>query len=118
MDEEQNKWSDQYAKHFGAKELFRFGCVFMTFLSVGITLGVALRNAGIIMIFVVTFLGTLWLAPYWQPAYSIVHKTMGNPNIPSILPKYQRKWGFYTLIAIKVILLLATLGLGIQLLFK
>jgi hypothetical protein len=118
MDEEQKKWSEQYGRNFGAKELLRFGCAFMTFLIIGITLGILFKNAGIMIIFVVLFLGIMWLAPYWQPAYSIVHKIMGNREILPTLPKYQWKWWHYIPILIKVILLLAVLRFGLQLLFQ
>ncbi|HJR80414.1 MAG TPA: hypothetical protein VJ821_10105 [Anaerolineales bacterium] len=118
MDEKQKKWTEQYGSNFGAKEFLRFSCALMTLLIVGIGLGLAFKNAGIIVIFIVLFFGTLWLAPYWQPAYSIVHRIMGNPNIPVTLPKYQRKWWHYIPIAIKVFLLLVVLRLGVQLLLQ
>ena len=118
MDEKQRMIAEQHARNFGAEEFVRFGCALTTLLIVGIALGMMFHNVGIIIIFVVLFHGILWLAPYWQPAYTIVHKIMGNRDIPSTLPKYQRKWWHYIPIAIKVIILLAILRLGVQLLFQ
>jgi len=118
MDEEQRKRSNQFAGNFGANELLRFGCVFITVQVAGIALGFLLKNFGIALISIALTFGILWLAPYWQPAYTIVHIIMGNQNIPPTLPKYQRKWWNYISITIKVIMLLAILGTGLQLLFK
>ena len=118
MGEEQKKLSDQYSRNFGANEFLRFGCAFMTLLTIGIILGVVFKNAGIIIIFFVLFLGIIWLAPYWQPAYTTVHKTMGNQVIPPTLPQRRWKWWHYIPIAIKIIMLLAALRIGIQLLFQ
>ena len=118
MDDDQQKWSKQYAANFGAKEFLRFGGAFMTLLIVGLALGMAFHNAGIIIIFIVLSHGILWFAPYWQPAYTIVHKIMGNQDLPSILPNSQKKWWYYIPIVIKIIILLAVLRLGLQLLFQ
>jgi hypothetical protein len=117
MSEREKKWADQSSRNFGAKEFLRFSCAFMILLFVGIGLGLVFKNAGIIVIFLVLFWGILWLAPYWQPTYSIVHKIMGNANIPSVLPQRQWKWWQYILIVIKVTILLALLRLSFQLLF-
>jgi hypothetical protein len=118
MDDEQKRWSEQYDRNFSEKEFLRYGCVLMSFLLVGITLGMTLHNAGIIVLFVVVFHAIIWLAPYWQPAYAIVRKIMGNPNIPSQLPIHQRKWWLYIPIAVRIFILLIALRLGIQLLAK
>lgn len=117
MNEEQKKWTDQAARSFGAREFLRFSGAFMTLLFVGIGLGLAFKNAGIIVIFLILFWGILWLAPYWQPTYSIVHKIMGNANIPPVLPQRQWKWWQYIPIVIKVTILLVLLRLSFQLLF-
>jgi hypothetical protein len=118
MDEEQRQRSEQFARNFGAREFLRLGCLFMTLPIVGLLLGLAFKNAGIIVIFMVLFWAVLWLAPYWQPAYALVYKAMGNKNIPAELPKHRWKWWHYIPIALKVIILLAVLRLGIQLLFQ
>jgi len=118
MNDEQKKISEQFTRNFSEKEFLRFGCVFTIFLFVGIALGLIFHNAGIILIFVVLFHGIIWLAPHWQPAFNVVRKVMGNSNIPSALPKYQRKWWQYISIAIKIVVLFMTLRIGIQLLFK
>jgi hypothetical protein len=121
MDEEQRIRSEQYARNFGAKELLRLGCALMTLLIGGVALGFAFNNAGIMIIFTTLFFGITWFAPFWQPAYTIVHKIMGNRELPSTLPtlpKSQRKWWYYIPIAIQVIILLAILRFGLQLLFQ
>jgi hypothetical protein len=117
MNEEQKKWTDQAARNFGGKEFLRFSCAFTTLLIVGMGLGLVFKNVGIIVIFMVLFWGILWLAPYWQPAYRIVYKVMGNANIPPALPQRQWKWWQYIPIAIKVMILFVLLRLSFQLLF-
>src|SRR5689334_17943950 len=99
MNNDPNEWSKQASANFTEKEFLRYGCALIAILIIGIALGMVFHNAGIIIIFVVAFHGIIWLAPYWQPAYGIVHKIMGNPNIPSALPKSQRKWWHYIPIA-------------------
>jgi hypothetical protein len=116
MDEE--NLSEQYARNFGTKEFLRFGCMFMALLTTGLAFGIAFKNAGVIIIFTVFLWGILWLAPYWQPAYSLVHRAMGNKDIPATLPKYRRRWWHYIPIVIKVAILLAALRIGLQVLFQ
>ncbi len=114
MNEEQKEISEQFAKNFGAKEFVRYGCAFVSLLLSGLALGMIFHNFGITIIFITLFYGIIWLAPYWQPAYAVVHKVMGNQNIPPALPNYQRKWWHYIPIVIKVALLLMALKIGIQ----
>jgi hypothetical protein len=116
MDEERKKWTDQASRNFGGREFLRFSCAFTTLLIVGMSLGLVFKNTGIIVVFLLLFWGILWLAPYWQPAYSIVHKVMGNANIPSALPQRHWQWWQYIPIAIKVTILLVLLRLSFQLL--
>jgi hypothetical protein len=114
---EQKKWSNQSARNFGGKEFLRFSCAFTTLLLIGMGFGLAFKNTGIIVLFLVLFWGILWLAPSWQPAYNIVHKIMGNASIPPALPQRQWKWWQYILIAFKVMILLVLLQLSFRLLF-
>ncbi len=118
MNEEQKEISEQFAKNFGAKEFVRYGCAFTSLLLIGLALGMIFHNSGITIIFVVLSFGIIWLAPYWQPAYAILRKAMGNPNIPATLPRRGWKWWYYIPMAVKIAFLLIALKIGIQLLFQ
>ena len=88
----------------------------------GIALSFVFKNFGIALISIALTFGVLWLAPYWQPAYTIFHKMMGNKNIPPALPKFRRKWWeyiiLYIIVGIKLYILLAVLFIGIKLIFS
>src|SRR5258706_9093988 len=111
MDDKQSESSKQYSANFGVREFLRFGCVYMGWIITGLALGIIFNNGGILMIFVAIGFGFLWFAPYWQPAYNLAQKIMGNKNIPSKLPKAQYKWWeyiiHYLILGIKLYLLLA-----------
>ncbi len=114
MDEEQKRASEQYAGNFGAREFIRYSCASLSFLLVGLALSMILHNSGISIIFIGLFFGILWLAPYWPPAYALVRKVMGNPNLPPALPAGHRKWWDYIPMVIKLALVLVVLDMGIQ----
>lgn len=118
MDEEQKKRSEPYTGNFGEKEFLRFGCTFISLLLLGLAAGMLFHNIGITVIFIVLLWGIMWFAPYWQPAYAIVHKVMGNKDIPPTLPKHHWKWWHYIPIVVKAAILLAALKFGLQLLFS
>ena len=121
MDEGQKKNSQQFAANFGAKEFLRFGCTFIALQMIGIALTVALGNAGYSIIFIAISFSIIWFAPYWQPAYFLIYKMMGNKNLPSELPKAQRKgWSFliyYAILGFKLFLISSVFSFGIRLLF-
>ncbi len=92
---------------------------FIIWKIVGLILGFAL-NIGIFVIFVVIFFATLWLSPYWQPAYSVIYRIIGNNNISPNLE--QGHFSFYSwrsiLFGIRFAFLAYILYLGIKMILQ
>ncbi len=83
------------------------------------TIGLSLAfvfNFGIFIIFIAFFFAVLWLFPYWQPAYSIIYRIIGNNNIPPNLEKYQfrSEWWHFIPLGIKLAFLLYIFYIGIK----
>jgi hypothetical protein len=83
----------------------------------GLTLAFAF-NFGIFIIFIVIFYTILWLFPYWQPAYSIVYRIVGNNDISPTLEPLHMKWWQYISPGIRFVFLAYLLYIGINLLLK
>jgi hypothetical protein len=83
----------------------------------GLALGFAF-NIGIFIIFVAVFFGILWLCPYWQPAYSIIYRIIGNKSISPLLGIGKLKWWQYISPGIKILFLVYILYVAIKLLFQ
>ncbi len=118
MNNKQQEWGKQLLSNLRLRELLRLTGVLLAVQFTGIALGLVLKNFGIALIFIGVTFGILWLFPYWQPAYAIIYKIMGNQSISPVLPTYQRKWWSYISIAMKVLMVLAVLGIGLKLLFQ
>jgi hypothetical protein len=93
MNEDQKEWQRRFWANFGAKELMRLGLVYIAWLLTGIAVSRALNSAGYSVIFVAISVGIFMYAPYWQSAYTLVYRILGNGNIPGMLPKIKRNGG-------------------------
>ena len=79
-----------------------------------------LFNFGIFILFVAVFFGILWLVPYWQPAYSIIYRIVGDKSISPVLEPYQLKlkWWQYISVGIKLAFIAYILYVGFKLILK
>ena len=88
MDEEQKAWSKQYASNIGTKEILRLGCAIMTWIFIGVGVGLAFDLVGysyssiIFVIFLVMLFVFPFIAPSRKPTYSLLRKILGNKNLP------------------------------------
>lgn len=83
----------------------------------GLILGL-IFNIGIFIIFVVIYYAILWLFPYWQPAFTIVHRIVGDDNISLTLEPFQLKWYQFISPFIRLAFLAYLFYIGITLLIK
>ena len=86
---------------------------------IGLILGFAF-NFGIFIIFVAIFFATLWLFPYWQPAYSVIYRIVGNNNISPNLEQdyFSFKWWRFVSLGIRLVFLLYILFIGIKMILQ
>ncbi len=121
MDEEQKEWQRRFWANFGGKELMRLGFVYLAWILAGIAASRALNNAGYSVIFVAIVVGIFMYAPYWQPAYTLVYRILGNKNIPDMLPKIKSNGGSnlprYIALAIGLFIPSVLLFFGIRMIF-
>ena len=87
--------------------------------AIGLILGFAF-NFGIFFIFIVIFFATLWLFPYWQPAYFLFYRIIGNNNISPNLEYSQFifKWRRLISPGIRLVFLLYILYIGIKMILQ
>src|SRR5258708_30680261 len=119
MNDEQKNLPQQFSSNFGAEEFIRFSCAGIAWQLIGVALGMVFKNVGITMFFIATFFGFLWFAPYWQPAYAIFSKIMGNQNIPPRLIRAEyRGWAFlahYGVLGFKLFVLSLVFSIAVRL---
>ena len=119
MDEEQKKWQEQFWNSSGGtREVFRLGCAIALWQGMGLALTIWSGNVGYMMICLAIFFIFPTLTAYWQSAYSLLRKIIGNQNMPSGIMSYKHKWWSYIPLAIKLIFSAALLIKGIELLIK
>jgi hypothetical protein len=82
MDDKQKEWYEQYSVSFGAREFFRFGCVFFIWMFMGIVLTFMFRSSTMLILFLVFPFMFAIVAQRWKPAYLLLRKIWGNENLP------------------------------------
>ena len=83
---------------------------------VELVLNIKYDNIGYSLIFQAIAWGFPVTAAFWQPAYRIFHKILGNNNIPVAI--FRRNWWEYITLAILVPIPIAMLFRGLQMVFK
>ena len=114
----ENDWSQQVKSVLDSPNaILNLIKVAIVWKLIGLVLGI-LFNFGMFIIFVVIYYTVLWLFPYWQPAYSIVYRIVGNKNISPTLKPIQLKWWQLISPTLRIGFLAYLLFLGIKLLIK
>ena len=119
MDQEQKEWREQFWKNSGGtREVIRLGCAFVIWLGIGMGLYFWSGNVGYLLISMAFFFSFPTLTQYWQPAYSLSRKILGNENIPPRLMPFHRKWWNYVPLLIRLAISIAIFIKGIQILLQ
>ena len=82
MEEHWREWDHQFWSNIGPVEIFRFGCVSILWLCLGVWIGGALRSLPIILVTLATILVYPLLATKWKPIYRVHRAILGNKNLP------------------------------------
>ncbi|MBI3162621.1 MAG: hypothetical protein HYZ23_08930, partial [Chloroflexi bacterium] len=78
MQPKENKWKEQIRSLvITPNAILKSSILSVLWLAAGFALGL-FYNYGISVIFIVVFLGILWLFPFWQPAFLLVYFIAGN----------------------------------------
>ena len=118
MNEEQKEWYRRFSSSFGAREFVRFGCAFFIWEFIGLGLYIWLNNIGIFVLFMAIYFSFPILTAGWQPAYSLLRKIFGNPNMPEKIMPSAKNWGYYVALAIRLGLSAMMIYAGIKLMLK
>jgi hypothetical protein len=85
MDEDQKEWVKKYYECIGGKEILRFMGAFIGWLLISILISVIVfRSTFIFFIFLSIPILIAYLSGRrrWKPAYHLLRRIYGNPNIP------------------------------------
>ncbi|MEW6083792.1 MAG: hypothetical protein AB1607_04270 [Chloroflexota bacterium] len=119
MNEEEKKWQEQYAKNStGNREIFRLGCVLVIWYAIGVGLTIWSGNVGYVLICFAAYLSFPALTGYWQPAYALSRKILGNESLPPSLMPRKFKWWNYLPLAIRLAISAALLFKGVEFLVR
>jgi len=116
MQEHQQEWAKQFFANYGRPEFFRSLFAFLGCMLIGLVLNIKYDNIGYSPIFQAIAWGFPVTAAFWQPAYKIFHKILGNNNIPVAI--FKRNWWEYITLAILVPIPVAMFFRGLQMVFK
>jgi len=119
MDDDQKKLQEQFWNNSGGpREVSRLGCALAVWLGIGIGLTVWSGNIGYLLICMAIYFIFPTLIGYWQPAYSLLRKILGNENMPPKIIPYKRKWWGFIPLAIRLVISVALFFKGIELLIR
>ncbi|MBI3162622.1 MAG: hypothetical protein HYZ23_08935 [Chloroflexi bacterium] len=118
MNEEQKEWYKRFWSSFGVREFLRFGCAFFIWEFIGLGLYIWLNNIGILIVFMSVYFSFPILTAGWQPAYSVLRKILGNPNMPEKIMPSKKNWGYYISLAVRLAISTMMIYGGIKLMFQ
>lgn len=119
MDDKQKEWQRKfYENSGGTREIFRFGCAIIIWLTIGIGLYLWSNNAGYVLIFTGILFTFIFLSTNWQPVYSLLRIIFGNEDLPRKVMPYKNTWWSYILLIFYLVVSIAIVLKGIQLLIK
>ncbi len=82
MDEERERWGQQFNSDFGARELLRFMAAFIGWILLGAFLAAITRLTPISYAFLISAFAFPFSTFYWRPAYRLFRIILGNRNLP------------------------------------
>ena len=113
QDESIKQWQSQVFSIFKPLAILRIVVAFLVLHAIGFILGQAF-----IIILIVSSFALLWLFPYWQPAYNLIHKISGARDVSPILTKRHLRWWKYISLGLRLAFVVYAVLYGIKILFE
>jgi amino acid transporter len=83
MNGAQREWQHQLERSFGPREFIRAGGAIFAWNLLGAAVSLVVGSSVPVVLFMVALLPFALVATTWKPAYWVVRKVLGNPNMPA-----------------------------------